>query len=268
LAAFDTTINTNNATAFNPAVNGGPSYSYQGVAALELGINVLYVGGFFTAIAGAKRSMLGSVNTTTNTNNVTTFNVIPDGAVYSLLLYGTNLIVGGDFWNTAVTPGSNFLSAFDITQPGSSAGYSFGVNCCTVNTLARVGTKLYVGGNFSAAGGQQRNRIFEWDLTKFSNGATSWNPGAGAMVNSMQVRNGVAYVGGSFTTLGGQTRSNLGAVFLNKDVNNLAPWFPNANNTVYASAPHGTSVVWGGDFTSVGGSASRVRTAETSTCGP
>ncbi len=93
IAALDTTINTNNATDWNPDLTGG------GVSTLLLSENILYVGGSFTNIGGAARNRIAALDTTINTNNATDWNPDANGTINNILVSanGKTVYVAGDF---------------------------------------------------------------------------------------------------------------------------------------------------------------------------
>lgn len=103
---------------------------------------------------------------------------------------------------------------------------------------------LYVGGEFSSAGGQGASRIARWD-------GTTWHGlggGANQHVMVAVVHYGELYVGGRFTQIGG------------KDIKYLARWDgsewhavgPSLNGWVTALAFDGDALYVGGGFSSTG----------------
>ena len=122
-----------------------------------------------------------------------------------------------------------------------------GVNSfINVMAVAPDGT-LYVGGNFTTAGGVTVNYVAKWNGSAWSALGSGMNGAVSALVVAPD---GTLYAGGAFTTAGGIT------------VNYVAKWDglmwaalgSGVNNSVYnlAVAPDGTLYA-GGNFTSAGG---------------
>ncbi|WP_295392276.1 hypothetical protein [uncultured Thiodictyon sp.] len=119
----------------------------------------------------------------------------------------------------------------------------------TVQALAydSTGSKLYVGGDFSAIGTVKTNGIAQWDGSVWS--ALGGGIGQYETVYAMAVSSGgTLYVGGSFTTAGGVA------------VNNIAQWDGSAwtalgnglNSQVQALAVFGSTLYAGGYFDTAG----------------
>jgi uncharacterized delta-60 repeat protein len=111
--------------------------------------------------------------------------------------------------------------------------------------------RILVGGNFTALGGQTRNRIGRLN----PDGAldATFNLGANAGLYSLAVQaDGKILVGGEFTTLGGQSRNRIGR--LDPDGTLDATFNPGASSTIYSLALQADGkILAGGDFTTLGG---------------
>ena len=114
--------------------------------------------------------------------------------------------------------------------------------------LSPDGSKLYVGGDFTVAGGKQRTRLVAID-TATGEVDVTFRPEVDAAVKTMVVTNSVVYLGGSFTTVNGQPRSRLAAVTAKRGI--LLDWNPSADDSVYSMVrtPGGSEVVVGGRST-------------------
>src|ERR1019366_1654117 len=92
-----------------------------------------------------------------------------DHTVYALAMNGTDLYAGGQFnWAGAVS--ANYVAKWDgsaWSPLGSGLGASDGSPRC-VYALAVSGTNLYVGGEFTTAGGVTANNIAKWDGNAWS----------------------------------------------------------------------------------------------------
>ena len=117
-----------------------------------------------------------------------------------------------------------------------------------VFALAVVGTNLYVGGDFTAAGGVPVNNIAKWDGSAWS-ALGSGMGGSYPYVYALAASGTNLYVGGNFITAGGVT------------VNYIAKWDGSAwsalgsgmNGDVDALAVSGSDLYAAGTFTTAGG---------------
>jgi hypothetical protein len=158
IAAVDTTVNTNCATAWNPAAD--PPH----VNAMLLADSTLYAGGRFESIGGATRSYIAALDT--STGNATAWNPNGGGGGFAkgidcLALADSTLYAGGEYSEIG-GEARNFLAALD-TATGSAtvwdpnfkgAGMYPGVHCMFLADSA-----LYVGGGFFNVGDIPRHGI-------------------------------------------------------------------------------------------------------------
>jgi hypothetical protein len=146
------------------------------------------------------------------------------------------------------------------TWSSLGTGSSNGVNSA-VYALAVVGNEVFVGGEFTSAGGVSANRVARFNTqtnTWSSLGTGSSNGVSGGIllaVNALAVVGNEVFVGGRFNSAGG-VRANRVARF-NTQTNTwstLGTGSSNGvNNEVSALAVVGNEVVVGGSFTSAGG---------------
>ncbi|MCP4590906.1 MAG: hypothetical protein GY842_09180 [bacterium] len=161
-------------------------------------------------------------------NELTTFD---DGS-------GVALYVGGNFYVSLAGGGyASDIAKWDGTQWSELSGPSgSGVNNLVLALVTHddgSGMALFVGGDFSTAGGVAANKIAKWD-------GSQWSEVSSGMSSRVQVLttfddgSGVAlYAGGAFSTAGGVV------------VNNIAKW--DGSQWSDLSGPSGTgtnSVVW------------------------
>lgn len=140
------------------------------------------------------------------------------------------------------------------------------VNGGYVQTLAKSGNILYIGGSFSAVNSVARANLAAIDLTTGS--LTGWNPNASSYVQDIKVSGSIVYAGGNFTTIGGQTRRKIAA--LDASTGLATAWNANVsiaiNGSVYSIAVDATTVYFGGAFANAGGgSPSRTNLAAVNT---
>jgi len=148
-------------------------------------------------------------------------------------------------------PGADYIARWNGTTWSGLLSGTFGINS-QVNTIAISGTDVYVGGNFTDAGGvTDANSIARW------NGST-WNavgptPSITGTVTTIAISGTDVYVGGFFINAGGVTGASYIARWnsANSTWNRLGA--ANAiNSAVRTIAISGTDVYVGGFFTNAG----------------
>ncbi|MSV72879.1 MAG: hypothetical protein F2881_06165, partial [Actinobacteria bacterium] len=133
--------------------------------------------------------------------------------VNTLAVSGSTVYVGGTFDTIGSTTRNNLAA---IGTDGTLAAWNPNVvtvnNSPSVRSLAVSGSTVYVGGNFSAISGSDRNNLAAID----SDGtATAWDPNPDAGVSALAVSGSTVYVGGDFSTIGTSAstpRSRLAAI--------------------------------------------------------
>ena len=154
IAALDTTTDTNNATSWNPGVSNSAGAS--GINTMALYETTLYVGGRFDNIGGSERNNIAALDTTTDTDNTTSWNPIANGAVHTMLISGSTLYVGGSF--SYIWEGAHYsVAALDIARDSYIARtwnpvFYNGLSTTSIFSLALDNKTLYTGGDFSRIG--------------------------------------------------------------------------------------------------------------------
>ena len=224
-------------SSWNPAPNSYP------VTAMKVIGSTLYVGGYFTSIAGQSRNGVAAFDIPTET--LTPWN--PNfGNVAAMEVSGSTIYLAG----------GNTVSAVDAvtgTYTGWSATVSGGA-FPSVNAVAVSGSNVYVGGSFTSINFQFRNNLAAVDAATAA--TTAWNPSPGAGVSALAVNGSSLYVGGEFTNISSQGRNRIAA--FDVGTGNLTGWNPSVGGsanptTVYAFSFDGSSVYVGGSFNSIGG---------------
>jgi WD40 repeat protein len=171
----------------------------------------------------------------------------PDGALYA-----------GGMFTTAGGVVANRIARWDGTQwhslgSGMTGGYYAGVKALV---FGHDGS-LYVGGEFSTAGGVTANNIARWDGAQWHPLGSGMSGGYNPYVSALAVGlDGSLYAGGAFTTAGGVTTNNIARWDAG-----TSSWHPLGSGmdiygAVYALAfgPDG-SLYAGGRFYTAGGAA-------------
>lgn len=122
-----------------------------------------------------------------------------------------------------------------------------------VRALARDGSTLYVGGDFTEIGGASRSRVAALDA---SGRATAFNPQANDTVFTLTPHAGRVYMSGSFTTVGGQARAGLAAA--EAATGALTEWAPvttwrSQQGVISTIVPTTRGIQIGGQIQTVGG---------------
>ncbi len=232
----------------------------------------IYVGGNFTdadGIAaadyiakwdGTKWSALGSNGARDGSLN---------GFVDTIAVSGSNIYVGGIF--SAVNDQGTVLNKATYVAKWDGAHWSAlgdnGAGASALNGGVRAllvnGTDLYVGGDFTNAGGvNAADYIAKWNGTAWSAlGNDSFGDGSlNAYVSALALDGNNLYVGGKFTNIAGPVLTNLAADYVAKWDCNLNYWSSlgsnggsdgSLNGEVTSLAVSGTNLYVGGAFTNV-----------------
>lgn len=186
-----------------------------------------------------------------------------DGVVWSQAIVGNTVYVGGEFTTArpadaapgvGTVPRANLL-AYNLTTGALISSWNPGTNAPVKAVVASPdGTRIYIGGNFTSAGGQNRYRLAAFDT---ATGAlvSPWNPGTNTRVTSLAVTSTTLYVGGAFSSASNETRNRLAAYSTSTLA--LLPWAANVDNggvEALTAKADGSQVVVGGSFTSINGS--------------
>lgn len=184
-----------------------------------------------------------------------------DGVVWSQAIVGSTVYVGGSFANarpagaapgTNQTPRGNLL-AYNLTTGSLITGFAPNLNAQVKSVVASPdGSRIYVGGSFTTADGQNRYRLAAYS-TSTGKLISSFQPVLNATVNSITVTATTVYAGGIFGIANGVNRHYLAA--FNAADGSLTGWAPVVDNLVNAVqlTPNNTMVVVGGAFQTLNG---------------
>ncbi|MBK7085831.1 MAG: hypothetical protein IPH53_14655 [Flavobacteriales bacterium] len=229
IAALD--ITTGLATAWNPGVAGSSNFvlisNFQGQAPSVL------LGSFllcrrFAATSGRSGSTTG-VATAFNPGGLSgTVNVVKIFDAGSLFLGGGQ--------------GAG-ISKRDRTT-GAALSWNALLNSSSVLCIAVDGSTVYVGGQFTSAGGSTRNRGAAFDGTTAA--LLAWDPSLNNYPRTFTLAGSKVLVGGEFTQGSLITRNRLAEVVASTSA--VTSWNPNMDNTLWSLEANGTTVYAGGDF--------------------
>lgn len=237
-------------SSWNPSIN-------DRVTALYVSGNTVYVAGYFYQVNGQSRYHLAAIDATTGA--VTSWNPNIDGDVSIITGKNGIIYIGGSFSNVGLQARENIAAIDSITGQATPWNPSPSCTNCLgyvqVSSICLNSNRIFVGGNFTSIGGQNRNHIAEIDLT--TGAATSWNPNANGTVNCIAFKGNSVYVGGGldftypFTIIGGQNRNKLAEI--NATTGNVTSWNPNINGGIYSLISTGNTIYVAGDFSNIGG---------------
>jgi len=162
--------------------------------------------------------------------------------------------IGGSFVAVGGQPRSNLahILADGSVGPWNPASSSTRpVEYGEIYSMAVAGGVVYVGGKFTAVGGQARNHLAAIDAV--TGAATDWNPNPDGEVDALLVAGGTVYAGGTFYHVGGATRYYLAAFDLASGDTTSWNLEINAYSRVQALALSGNTLYVGGDIISLGG---------------
>ncbi len=185
-----------------------------------------------------------------------------DGVAWAQVVVGNTVYVAGKFTTARpagspagsnTTPRSNLL-AYNVTTGVLISSFNVPLNAQGLAiTASPDGTRVYVGGDFTTAGGGAYYRIVAID-TSTGLPITSFRPSVGSQVRAITATNTSVYIGGTFTSVNGVTRNHLAK--LNASNGSVdSTWVANADDVVDAIAVHpdGNEVYAGGRFTHMDG---------------
>ena len=183
--------------------------------------------------------------------------------VWSQVIVGNTVYAGGNF--TSARPSgaaagvsevsrTNLLS-YDVTTGVLNSNFA-----PTFNGVVRVvaaspdGTRLYVGGDFTAVNGQNRYRVAAFD-TATGTLIANFKPVANTRVTAIAATNQTVYLGGWFTTMSSLARPYGAAISVSSGaVLPFAPQFAGGTVAAVIISPDQSKVVYGGSFTTTNGS--------------
>jgi hypothetical protein len=247
LARID--VNTGFADSWNPS----PELAVKAVAVND-GFGLVFIGGAFNMLESVTRNNLFKFNAVTGAIDPL-FNPGPNLPVHALAPLGANLFIGGEF--NFVGGQSRSGTAKMLTSTGAvDATYLTG-SWAGSYVLALVpdatGANLYAGGEFTAIGGQVRNRLAKLDV--FTGAANvNFDANANVAVESLAYDPaGFLYAGGGFSAIGGQSRTGVAKLLTYTGLADPAFNAAIPSGSVKSLGFDGVNLYLGGAFSTAGG---------------
>ena len=181
----------------------------------------VYVGGNFTQASGVTANGVAKWNGTVWSSLGTGIGNGVNGYVTALAVLGSGVVyVGGGFTQAGGATANNVAKWNGTAWSNLGTGIGNGVNSGVYALAVASSGEVYVGGNFTQAGGVTANGVAKWNGTVWSSLGTGIGNGVNGGVYALAVAgSGELYVGGNFTQAGGVV------------ANNVAKW----NGTVWSS---------------------------------
>ena len=257
LAAVE--IATGRVTPWNPNEGNAdhPDYlSVSFVKNMSVAGPTMYVCGEFNYLGRAARKNVAAIDVATGT--ATSWNPNPaffTARISDMALANDTVYLGGDFYFPGVTK-NHHLIALDATDGRILPWYPIitgRVNYSLVSTITVAGQTVYVGGDFTGAGGKARLNLAAFDIPTAQ--PTDWSPNMNfkffGKIRELAVSGNTMYVGGDFRSIGGQRCKNLAAV--NAFTGRPTGWRPEADANVFSLLVHNDLLYVGGGFSTING---------------
>lgn len=193
-----------NTQQFSPIVAGGNIGANNRIHKLLVADNKLFVGGYFTSIAGITANKIAYLDLTNNTwhpMEISGNNGLTGATVFDLAYENDTLFIAGSFTQAFGQPAKNFaylnLSNLALTTPSINFNHD-------VRSIVKHQNKVYLAGLFNLP--RQGFMVFDLSLQQFTN---PWSVGPFTnaqpypLVYSMDLSNDELIVGGNFNKIQG-----------------------------------------------------------------
>jgi hypothetical protein len=218
----------------------------------------VYVGGAFINAGGVPGAdYIARWNSANNTWNLVGGASAISGFfpfVGTIVLSGTDVYVGGFFTNAGNVPGASYIARWNsANNTWNLVGAANAINAA-VQDIKVSGSSVYIGGQFTNAGGNNANdHLTRWTGSAFVPPGSETTGPLNGTVSAVVVSGTEVYVGGSFTNAGNVPGADYIARWNGTTWSGLLSGTFGIGNTVNTIALSGTDVLVGGVFTNAGG---------------
>jgi len=233
---------------------GGASAINNFVNTIAISGTDVYVGGNFTSagsVSGA--DYIARWDGTTWSGLLSgTFGI--SNTVNTIAISGTDVYVGGNFTNAGNVPGADYIARWNsASNTWNLVGAANAINAA-VRDIKFSGSDVYIGGNFTNAGGNNANDyLIRWTGSAFVPPGSETTGPLNGTVSAVVVSGTEVYVGGNFTNAGNVPGADYIARWNGTTWSGLLSGTFGIGNTVNTIAISGTDVYVGGNFTNAGG---------------
>jgi len=242
-------------SSWNPLTDG-PVYCLAPAAA-----GGLYIGGAFSSVNGVGRPYLAEIATTDG--SLTSWDPQATGIVRDLVLSGTTLYVGGEFFSSdGMTPSignlpRDYVAALNTVTGSAISGWDAVIDGPVYSLALSAASTLYIGGDFFQVNGSV-SRPYLAELSTANGTESGWNPQATGIVRDLALSGTTLYVGGDFfstdglaASIGNQPRDYVAALST-VDGTALTAWQADADAPVRTLLLAGGLYI-GGEFSLIHG---------------
>ncbi len=230
------------------SVSGAAGYiGTTGVLTTHTATNGIYVGGVFNAMNGVPANGIAYFDGTNwNALGDGLIDGASPGIVRAVYADGNEVYVAGEFTHAGSTEANNIAVWNTNTEEWSAVGTgSTNGTDGAVHAMLKVGSKLYIAGNFSNVNGNAMNNITYWDGSSFN----AVGSGTDGEVLDLTVINNEIYATGDFANAGGNPAANM-AIW---DGANWSEFAGGSDAPVHTIAAVDTSIYVGGKFNNLNG---------------
>ena len=193
----------------------------------------LFVGGSFDYIGALHRSYLAKVNTRTGYAdqgwNLDISDNLPYGSVHMLHINGSNVYVGGRFYNENRTRIINYFHRLSIDNANPDPMWDPNPNGL-VWDMAVKGNSIFVSGVFTNIGGREHKKLAKLDY-RTGMADDFWQSDVDqGFPKTLIVKDDYLYVGGDFSSIGGEQIPYLARISKCSGMTDLS-WKPEIKST-------------------------------------
>lgn len=247
LAAFE--LGDGSLASWDPNANDGNGTRVNALAADG---STVFVGGWFSRIAGAERHGLAALDASTGVASPWD----PDAANVNAIALDAGVVYVGGLFDQVGGEARSHLAAVDEVSGEPTSWHPAAP--APVRALALDAGTVFAGlGSTGNAEGDAGPSVLAYSR---ATGSTTWSRSSTGEVEALAADAGVLYVAGSFRHLAGTARAGLAA--LDTAGAAVTPWNPDPaifetsdypDNGLYALAAAPAGILAGGDFTSLRG---------------
>jgi len=261
LCAAELDLTSGQVTTWDPSVGfSGLPGSVRALAALG---DTIYIGGDFGNVGAAPRARIAAVSVETGVPTAWNPVIVGPGDMYygdpyvsAMAVKGNSIFVGGHFTGVSgQTRGC--LAKLDLATGQALSwdpvsGPLIGAEAPDVHSLALGDTSIFVSGDFTTIGGQERRYCAEIGLESAL--ASPFQPRPNEPIHALVVEGNRVFAGGPFTSIGSLWARRSGLAAFDATTGEVKAWDPAPDGIgIYSLALYDGALYVGGDFTSIGG---------------